>query len=74
MSRDFFGEMHFLVKREARGDLRKDARVQDLNNVINRLLSSSLSDKNVGKRQHRRLYLRTYSVICLSEDCGILEW
>ena len=68
------GEMHFLVKREARGDLRKDARVQDLNNVINRLLSSSSSDRNVGKPQHRRLQLRTFSVVCLSEDCGILEW
>ena len=68
------GEMHFLVKREARGDLRKDARVQDLNNVINRLLSSSSSGKSIGKRQQRRLYLRTFSVTCLSEDCGILEW
>lgn len=68
------GEMHFLVKREARGDLRKDARVQDLNNVINRLLSRSSCDRNVGKPQHRRLQLRTFSVVCLSEDCGILEW
>jgi serine/threonine-protein kinase ATR len=68
------GEMHFLVKREARGDLRKDARVQDLNTVINRLLSSSSCVKNTGKRQHRRLHLRTFAVTCLSEDCGILEW
>ena len=68
------GEMHFLVKCEAKGDLRKDARVQDLNNVINRLLSSSSHGKNVVKRQHRRLHLRTFSVTCLSEDCGILEW
>lgn len=68
------GEMHFLVKREARGDLRKDARVQDLNNVINRLLSTSTSGRHNGIRQHRRLQLRTFSVVCLSEDCGILEW
>lgn len=73
-SKGDIGEMHFLVKREARGDLRKDARVQDLNNVINRLLSSSSSSRNVGKRQNRRLQLRTFSVVCLSEDCGILEW
>jgi len=33
------GEMHFLVKQEAKGDLRKDARVQDFNNVVNRLLA-----------------------------------
>ncbi len=65
------GEMHFLVKQEAKGDLRKDARVQDLNNVINRLLSNS---KTGSYGRQRRLLLRTFSVICLSEDCGILEW
>ena len=64
------GEMHFLVKQEAKGDLRKDARVQDLNNVINRLLASS----GEGRRQRRRLHLRTFSVVCLSEDTGILQW
>ena len=66
------GEMHFLVKQEAKGDLRKDARVQDLNNVINRLLSSSSSSSH--GRQRRLLHLRTFSVVCLSEECGILEW
>ena len=64
------GEMHFLVKQEAKGDLRKDARVQDLNNVINRLFASS----GDGRRQRRRLHLRTFSVVCLSEDTGILQW
>ena len=63
------GELHFLVKNEAKGDLRKDARVQDLNNVINRLMASA----EKGKRQ-RRLRLRTFAVTCLSEDCGIVEW
>jgi len=65
------GEIHFLVKQEAKGDLRKDARVQDLNNVINRLMST-----NQGKAQdrQRRLRLRTFAVTCLSEDSGILEW
>lgn len=66
------GEMHFLVKQEAKGDLRKDARVQDLNSVINRLLGASRSGSH--GRQRRRLQLRTFSVVCLSEDCGILEW
>lgn len=67
------GELHFLVKQEARGDLRKDARVQDLNNVINRLLSASNSAGG-SVRQRRRLHIRTFAVTCLSEDCGILEW
>lgn len=56
------------TEQEAKGDLRKDARVQDLNNVINRLLSTDRS------AQHRRLRLRTFAVTCLSEDSGILEW
>ena len=69
------GEMHFLVKREAKGDLRKDARVQDLNNVINRLFAASSShDSSVSAYQRRKLHLRTFSVVCLSEECGILEW
>jgi len=68
------GEMHFLVKQEAKGDLRKDARVQDLNNVINRLLAGSSRVNGNLARQRRRLHLRTFSVICLSEETGILEW
>lgn len=66
------GEIHFLVKQEAKGDLRKDARVQDLNNVINRLMVSS-GDRSRSARR-RRLHLRTFAVTCLSEDTGILEW
>uniref|UniRef100_A0A7S4J226 non-specific serine/threonine protein kinase n=1 Tax=Odontella aurita TaxID=265563 RepID=A0A7S4J226_9STRA len=68
------GEMHFLVKQEVRGDLRKDARVQDLNNVINRLLAGGGGANSKTRRQQRRLHLRTFSVVCLSEDCGLLEW
>jgi len=68
------GEMHLLVKQEAKGDLRKDARVQDLNTVINRLFANSTGAGNTGKGQYRRLKLRTFSVVCLSEECGILEW
>jgi len=62
------GELHFLVKKEEKGDLRKDSRVQDLNNVLNRIL-------NVGSSSGtRKMTLRTFSVTCLSEDTGILEW
>ena len=66
------GEIHFLVKQEKEGDLRKDARVQDLNNVINRLMATAASDGASGGA--RRLSLRTFAVTCLSEDSGILEW
>lgn len=66
------GEIHFLVKQEAKGDLRKDARVQELNNVVNRLLATSTAGRTVNQR--RPLRLRTFAVTCLSEDTGILEW
>lgn len=69
------GQIHFLVKEEAKGDLRKDARVQDLNTVINRLMASSRSSGKYGNTsQHRQLRLRTFAVTCLSEETGILEW
>lgn len=67
------GELHFLVKQEANGDLRKDARVQDLNNVVNRIMASS-NDFKAMSTQRRRLHLRTFTVTCLSEETGILEW
>lgn len=67
------GEIHFLVKQEAKGDLRKDARVQDLNNVINRIMSTSNDTKGT-PGQRRRLHLRTFAVTCLSEETGLLEW
>ena len=68
------GEIHFLVKREKTGDLRKDARVQDLNNVINRLMASSNNSNSTLSSKSRRLRVRTFAVTCLSEDTGILEW
>ena len=68
------GEIHFLVKQEAKGDLRKDARVQDLNNVINRLMASSNNSNSTLASRSRRLRVRTFAVTCLSEDTGILEW
>jgi serine/threonine-protein kinase ATR len=68
------GEFLFLVKQEAKGDLRKDARVQDLNNVVNRLIDSGVKSTSSLASRSRRLRLRTFAVTCLSEDTGILEW
>ena len=68
------GEIHFLLKQEVKGDLRKDARVQDLNNVINRIMSSMDATANGVLSQTRRLNLRTFCVTCLSEETGLLEW
>ena len=58
----------YLCKQEKNGDLRKDARLMEFNTVVNRMLQ-----RNVGGRQ-RHLRLRTYCVVCLNEECGLLEW
>lgn len=58
----------FLVKQEKTGDLRKDARIMDFNTVVNHILQEDPEGRK------RSLRLRTYSVICLNEECGILEW
>jgi serine/threonine-protein kinase ATR len=71
--KDCMGEIHFLLKQEAKGDLRKDARVQDLNSVVNRIMSTTDEAKGLSGRR-RQLHLKTFTVTCLSEDTGLLEW
>lgn len=61
-------KLKFLIKCEATGDLRKDARMMEFNSVFNRLL------KEDSKGHKNNLRLRTYAVVCLNEECGIIEW
>ena len=42
--------------------------MMQFNGVVNRLLQ----DDAEGRK--RQLRLRTFSVICLNEECGVLEW
>jgi serine/threonine-protein kinase ATR len=58
----------FLCKQEKNGDLRKDNRMMEFNHTVNRVLQESAD----GRR--RNLRLRTFAVVCLNEECGILEW
>eukprot|EP01038_Epipyxis_sp_PR26KG_P009200 gene9200-12410_t len=58
----------FLCKQEREGDLRKDARLMEFNTTVNRLLYSDFETRK------NNLRLRTYSVVCLNEECGLLEW
>lgn len=58
----------FLCKREKTGDLRKDARMMEFNNMINKLLQKD------GDGRRRKLRLRTYAVVCLNEESGLMEW
>lgn len=49
-------------------DLRKDFRLMEFNTIVNQYLH-----KDPVARQ-RRLKIRTYSVLPLNEECGIIEW
>ncbi|OAF71626.1 hypothetical protein A3Q56_00600 [Intoshia linei] len=49
-------------------DLRKDARLMEFNCIINTLLRMD-SDART-----KSLFIRTYSVIPLNENCGMIEW
>ncbi|PIN25709.1 Protein kinase of the PI-3 kinase family [Handroanthus impetiginosus] len=59
-------ERPFLCK--PKDDLRKDARMMEFNAMINRLLSKCPESRR------RKLYFRTFAVIPLTEDCGMVEW
>ncbi|KAI9912292.1 hypothetical protein PsorP6_008991 [Peronosclerospora sorghi] len=58
----------FLCKREKYGDLRKDARMMEFNSMINKLLQKDREGRK------RKLRLRTYAVVCLNEESGLMEW
>ncbi|KAI9793452.1 MAG: serine/threonine-protein kinase M1 [Candelina submexicana] len=49
-------------------DLRKDQRLMQFNTMINRSL------KRDAESSKRRLYIRTYAVTPLNEECGLIEW
>lgn len=49
-------------------DLRKDSRLMEFNDVVNLYLQRD------GESRQKRLYIRTYSVVPLNEECGIVEW
>ncbi|RDW66710.1 hypothetical protein BP5796_09459 [Coleophoma crateriformis] len=49
-------------------DLRKDQRLMEFNGMINRAL------KRDAESSRRQLYIKTYAVTPLNEECGIIEW
>lgn len=58
----------FLCKKEIKGDMRKNSRMMEFNTVVNRLLKES------GDSRTRHLSLRTFSVLPMTEECGLIEW
>ncbi|KAK2760373.1 serine/threonine-protein kinase M1 [Arachnomyces sp. PD_36] len=49
-------------------DLRKDQRLMEFNTTINRFLKRDVESSK------RRLYIKTYAVTPLNEECGLIEW
>lgn len=49
-------------------DLRKDFRLMEFNDIVNNYLHVNPESRA------RRLCIRTYSVVPLNEECGIVEW
>lgn len=49
-------------------DLRKDQRLMEFNAMINRALQRDVESSK------RRLYIKTYAVTPLNEECGTIEW
>ena len=67
---DSNGKEHtFLCKSERKSDLRKDARMMEFANVLNREIFAK--DMHAAKKG---LSIRTYSVVPLTEDAAIIEW
>ena len=56
----------FLFK--PKDDLRKDARLMEFASVLNQLFAKAPQSRRRG------LYLRTFAVVPLTEDCGMIEW
>ncbi|TBU47261.1 hypothetical protein BD309DRAFT_856414 [Dichomitus squalens] len=55
----------FLGKKD---DLRKDGRLMDFNAILNKLLRKDSASRR------RQLNIRTYGVVSLNEECGLIQW
>ncbi|KAI9736292.1 MAG: serine/threonine-protein kinase M1 [Cirrosporium novae-zelandiae] len=67
MVRGSDGRVHGLLCKP-KDDLRKDQRLMAFNSMITRLLRRDTESSK------RRLYIKTYAVTPLNEECGLIEW
>lgn len=58
----------YTMMAKPKDDLRKDSRLMEFNRLVNRQLARD------GEARRRRLHIRTYTVIPLNDECGLLEW
>ncbi|CAM1502082.1 Fc.00g040660.m01.CDS01 [Cosmosporella sp. VM-42] len=59
---------NYMLLIKPKDDLRTDQRLMEFNGIINRSL------KRDAESSRRQLYIRTYAVTPLNEECGIIEW
>ncbi|KAF4124503.1 serine/threonine-protein kinase ATR [Geosmithia morbida] len=59
---------NYMLLIKPKDDLRTDQRLMEFNSMINRSL------KRDAESSRRQLYIRTYAVTPLNEECGIIEW
>ncbi|XP_077988664.1 serine/threonine-protein kinase ATR-like [Glandiceps talaboti] len=58
----------YLMMCKPKDDLRKDSRLMEFNAIINKCLKKDAESRRL------QLHIRTYAVIPLNEECGLLEW
>lgn len=58
----------YTIMMKPKDDLRKDFRLMEFNSVVKQYLHQN------SEARQRHLNIRTYAVIPLNEECGILEW
>lgn len=59
---------NYVIMMKPKDDLRKDFRLMEFNSVVKKYLHQSADARQ------RRLNIRTYAVVPLNEECGIIEW
>lgn len=58
----------YAILAKPKDDLRKDQRLMEFDTMINRFLKRDIDASKRG------LYIRTYAVVPLNEECGVIEW
>ncbi|KAI5934857.1 serine/threonine-protein kinase ATR isoform X1 [Manis javanica] len=58
----------YIMMCKPKDDLRKDCRLMEFNSLINKCLRKD------AESHRRELHIRTYAVIPLNDECGIIEW
>ncbi|KAL1781523.1 serine serine/threonine-protein kinase ATR [Sigmodon hispidus] len=58
----------YIMMCKPKDDLRKDCRLMEFNSLINKSLRKDAESRR------RELHIRTYAVIPLNDECGIIEW